>query len=322
MKPYTYLLKCIPTQELYYGVRYSAKCKPEDFWNSYFTSSKIIAKRIEQFGKDSFQFEIRQTFDDPYKARLWENKVIQRMKMVEDSRFLNQSDGIHYQFRSTNEGKKFFHNPTTKEYSLFFLENAPDGWILQGMPKSNSMKEAVRKFQQNYTRTAEHQANLSASTSAACSKFKDMTLEERYGDERAAEIKLNMSTAQSGRESSLKGKTYEEIMGKEKAAALLKKKSTLQTGDKNFGTIKKGSTYEETFGKEKANKLKAAKSKPNLKNRKTFVIHTKDGNHIIVSSLRELYQLCAQNDEKKGGLYATLSKNNKTRKGNWITLFE
>ena len=320
MKPYTYLLKCIPTQELYYGVRYSAKCKPEDFWSSYFTSSKIIAKRIEQFGKDSFQFEIRQTFDDPYKARLWENKVIQRMKMVEDSRFLNQSDGIHYQFRSTNKGKKFFHNPITKEYSLFFPENAPDGWILQGMPKSNSMKEAVRNFQLNYTRTAEHQANLTANASAACAKFKDKTLEERYGDKRAAEIKLNISKAQTGKESPFKGKTYEEIMGKEKADMLIKAKSDLCTGNKNFGIIKKGSTYEETFGKEKAKKLKAAKSKPNLKNQKTFIIHTDAGEHIEVATLKGINDWCEQNNEKKGRLYRTLNEGNRTRKGNWITL--
>jgi len=92
MIPYTYLLKHIPTNKYYYGVRFSKKCKPEDFWKTYFTSSKKIKGLIKKYGKKSFIFEIRKVFKTKNQARDWEHKILKRMKVIYRDDFLNQTD--------------------------------------------------------------------------------------------------------------------------------------------------------------------------------------------------------------------------------------
>lgn len=88
-KSYTYLIKHIPTNQFYYGVRYSKNCNPSDLWKTYFTSSKKVKKLIEQYGKDSFVYEIRKTFDNVEDAQNWEKRVLMRMKIPHREDFLN-----------------------------------------------------------------------------------------------------------------------------------------------------------------------------------------------------------------------------------------
>ena len=93
-KPYTYLLKCLADNTFYYGVRYEKGCRPEDFWIKYETSSKEVKSKIVKYGKDNFTFTIRKVFDNANKARLWENKVLRRMKVVLREDFMNKTDNI------------------------------------------------------------------------------------------------------------------------------------------------------------------------------------------------------------------------------------
>lgn len=88
--PYTYLLKSKTTGKLYYGLRYADGCTPDDFWVTYFTSSKPVEILIGQNGIDDFEYEIRKTFQSKEKAILWERKVIQRMGLIKRTDFLNQ----------------------------------------------------------------------------------------------------------------------------------------------------------------------------------------------------------------------------------------
>jgi hypothetical protein len=92
MIPFTYLVKHIPTNKYYYGVRFRKKCHPYDLWTKYFTSSKKVKGLIRRYGKKSFQFEIRKTFKTAQQAMAWEFKVLRRMKVVDRKDFLNQSD--------------------------------------------------------------------------------------------------------------------------------------------------------------------------------------------------------------------------------------
>ena len=91
---YTYLLKHIPTNTFYYGVRFAEGCHPGEFWKTYFTSSKKkIPELREQYGDDSFEFQIRKTFTDRQKAVDWESKVLRRMKVLESPElWLNRTD--------------------------------------------------------------------------------------------------------------------------------------------------------------------------------------------------------------------------------------
>ena len=87
--PFTYLLKHIPTNKYYYGVRFKKGCHPNDLWIKYFTSSKKVKGLIKRYGKKSFIFEIRKTFKTQQEAINWENKVLKRMKVIYRNDFLN-----------------------------------------------------------------------------------------------------------------------------------------------------------------------------------------------------------------------------------------
>lgn len=90
--PYTYLLKHLSTNTFYYGCRYAKGCNPSDFWVKYYTSSKYVKALVEENGKDSFEFEIRQTFDDVNKCREWESRVLKRLKVASREDFINKTD--------------------------------------------------------------------------------------------------------------------------------------------------------------------------------------------------------------------------------------
>jgi hypothetical protein len=88
--PYCYHLYNKETKQHYYGVKWSNKVAPEsDLWIKYFGSSKRVKKLIEQYGKDSFEVEIRKIFTDEdrsvaiQKARNWEERVLTRLKIWE-----------------------------------------------------------------------------------------------------------------------------------------------------------------------------------------------------------------------------------------------
>ena len=92
MIPFTYLVKHVPTNRYYYGVRYKKGCHPNDLWVKYFTSSRKVKGLIRKYGKKSFQFEIRKTFKTTKQARMWEHKVLKRLKVIYRNDFLNLTD--------------------------------------------------------------------------------------------------------------------------------------------------------------------------------------------------------------------------------------
>jgi len=120
MKPYTYLIKHKPSGKVYYGVRTANKLLPhEDLWNRYFTSSPTIQNLLEENGKDSFDVEIRKIFDTKEQAVRWETKVLQRCKVLHDSRWINQNiSGYIIPTKESNRKISDFHKgkPKTKEH--------------------------------------------------------------------------------------------------------------------------------------------------------------------------------------------------------------
>jgi hypothetical protein len=89
--PFTYYLYHRPTGLKYYGVRYRQHCQPRDLWTTYFTSSTYVADLIKQYGKDSFDVEIRKIFDTPEAATIWETKVLRRLKVLQKDDWLNKN---------------------------------------------------------------------------------------------------------------------------------------------------------------------------------------------------------------------------------------
>lgn len=94
-KPYTYLIKFIPTGQVYYGVRWANKVAPEDdLWKRYFTSSKYVKELIDEYGSEWFEYEIRRVFDDVDKARKWEEQVLIKMNVLNEDKWLNKNNTI------------------------------------------------------------------------------------------------------------------------------------------------------------------------------------------------------------------------------------
>lgn len=102
--PYTYLIKHKPTNTFYYGCRFAEGCNPKEFWVDYKTSSKYVKQLINEYGEDSFSFEIRKMFNTKDEARNWETKVLKRMKVVIRSDFINRTDNKSISIKAALKG--------------------------------------------------------------------------------------------------------------------------------------------------------------------------------------------------------------------------
>jgi hypothetical protein len=88
MIAYTYSIKHLPSNTYYYGVR---KSSIEDIGITYFSSSKLVKRILEQNPLDDFEFKVRKRFDSYAKARIHETKFLQRINAVSNPRILNQA---------------------------------------------------------------------------------------------------------------------------------------------------------------------------------------------------------------------------------------
>lgn len=93
MQPYTYYLFHKPTGKHYYGVRTAKNCHPDELWKTYFSTSKIVKLLREQYGDDSFEYEVRKLFETPKDALEWETKFLTRIDAATKDDWLNQHNG-------------------------------------------------------------------------------------------------------------------------------------------------------------------------------------------------------------------------------------
>jgi hypothetical protein len=104
--PYTYVIGWSSLQKYYYGVRYAKNCNPSDLWVSYFTSSKQVDHYRKKFGEPDI-IQIRKIFTDVDKARLWEHRVLKKLDVTNNNKWLNQTDNISFSHDvSVNASKK------------------------------------------------------------------------------------------------------------------------------------------------------------------------------------------------------------------------
>ena len=150
MKPYTYLIKHKPTGKVYYGFRSANKVKPEeDLWKYYFSSSPKVQQLIEETGADSFDVEIRKTFETKEKAVAWETRVLRRCKVLENDRWINQNiAGYIIPTEESNKKISEYHKdkPKTEEHKKNLSKSQ------KGKPK-------------NYVQTEEHRRKNSEANS-------------------------------------------------------------------------------------------------------------------------------------------------------------
>ena len=86
--PYTYLIGWSKLDKWYYGVQYGKGVHPNNLWVTYFTSSELIEDFRKTHGEPDIIKVIR-IFDCPIKASDWEVKVLRRLGVPRNLKFLN-----------------------------------------------------------------------------------------------------------------------------------------------------------------------------------------------------------------------------------------
>lgn len=149
--PYTYLIGWSKHNLYYYGVRYKLGCTPEDFWVSYFTSSKRVNKIRNQYGEPDI-IEIRKTFQSKDKAILWEQKVLHRLNVVKNPRWINANAAGAFKIDEEilkKRGEKISKTLKERKYVPWNKGRTGFDWGTKGIPKSEEAKLKMRKPRNN-----------------------------------------------------------------------------------------------------------------------------------------------------------------------------
>ena len=132
--PYTYRISWTEHDVHYYGVRLTPNSHPEDdLWNSYFTSSKYVNQFRDNFGEPDI-IEIRRVFDNKEDAVQWEQKVLCRLKVRINSRWINRYDtsykGSLGPKGPQSESHKKARSNAIRKKSRIWLTNGYDNTVL------------------------------------------------------------------------------------------------------------------------------------------------------------------------------------------------
>jgi hypothetical protein len=115
--PYTYLIGWSKLNKFYYGCEYGNITKtanPSNLWTSYFTSSKLVYEYRNNYGEPDI-IQVRKTFCCSQSAKLWEEKVLRKMKVLSNEKFLNENiSGVEFGLTSKRFAGKT-HTPESIE---------------------------------------------------------------------------------------------------------------------------------------------------------------------------------------------------------------
>ena len=150
---YTYLIGWSKLNTYYYGVKYGKDSNPLNFWKTYFTSSKAVADFRKLNGEPDL-LQIRKTFECAESARLWEHRVLKRMRVVYKSEWLNRTDNICFdpvlmsEIGKTKTGDKnnFFGKTHSEEYKTKSSEKQKS---LMSDEKRKRISDAIKRKHAN-----------------------------------------------------------------------------------------------------------------------------------------------------------------------------
>lgn len=158
MKSYTYLIGWSKQNKFYYGARWAKDCSPVDLWKTYFTSSKHVKQYRQQYGEPDI-VQVRKTFSEVNKCRLYEQKVLQRLNVLNNDKWLNKNiNGRFLPYGPQTEAHKLArsvalkgHAPSfNKKHSKESLEKMRLAQL--GKPKSPEHILSMRNRYQDTTR--------------------------------------------------------------------------------------------------------------------------------------------------------------------------
>lgn len=110
---YTYLIGWTNHDRWYYGVRYARGCSPSELWKTYFTSSRYVKEFREQYGEPDI-IKVRKVFKDKDSAILWENRVLKRLNVIYNDRWLNRTNNLAIR----NGNNRVYGDPWNKGKSI------------------------------------------------------------------------------------------------------------------------------------------------------------------------------------------------------------
>jgi hypothetical protein len=228
IKPYTYLIRFKPNGKCYYGSRFKnvklGLTPTEDLMIKYYTSSKYIKQLIEEYGIDSFEWEVRKTFDTDTEAVNWEKRVLQKC------------DVLHNRDKWFNGNIAGYIIPTeesTKKISEFH----------KGKAKSEEHKQRISDANKGKKKSAEH-----------IQKMSDGMKGKYAGDKNpmagpcSEERKQNISIAKKGKPAKNKGipmteeqkkKLSDAMKGRKVDPEVVKRRALSQTGAKRSDETKR-----------------------------------------------------------------------------------
>lgn len=159
---FSYLIGWSKHNKYYYGARWAKDCSPADLWTTYFTSSKHVKTFRKQHGEPDI-IQVRKIFDNVDKCRLYEHKVLARLNVLNNDKWLNKN--VNGRFLPTGPMSEehiakrvasFKKNGKRKGVVAWTKESNPEAAknvsnALKGRPKSKEHIEAMRSRTQDTT---------------------------------------------------------------------------------------------------------------------------------------------------------------------------
>jgi hypothetical protein len=87
---YVYKVIFLPTNQYYIGYRGSKNATPDDLFTTYFTSSKVIARLIKEYGVEKFDKEILAEFNTGVEAYEYEQQLLREHDVESNNQMLNK----------------------------------------------------------------------------------------------------------------------------------------------------------------------------------------------------------------------------------------
>lgn len=143
--PYTYLIGWSKHNKWYYGVRFAKNCHPSELWIKYKTSSKYVDKFVKENGEPDI-IQVRKKFNSKEKARLWEEKVLIKMDVLNNQdKWLNKNihPAILYEVNPCL-GKKMSEETKKKISDTRILRNIPSP--TKGRKLTQEQKQHLRNI--------------------------------------------------------------------------------------------------------------------------------------------------------------------------------
>lgn len=151
--PYSYLVGWSQYNKYYYGARWANGCSSDDLWTTYFTSSKHVKDFRKKYGEPDI-IQIRKIFDSADKCREYEHKVLRRLNVLKEEKWLNKN--INGRFLPYGPQKE---NHIMNRVESFKKTMAGKG-TRTGMKHKMETKEKIRLSHLGVPKSKEHAANM------------------------------------------------------------------------------------------------------------------------------------------------------------------